>query len=210
MARIGAVLLAAGCSSRFGVDNKLLAEIDGRPMVRLVVEAIVGAARIDEVLVVTGHDAPAIEHNLQGLPVRFAFNARWRDGIGSSIAFGVSRLSATQDGAAIVPGDMPFLTSGLIELLAAKFEELDGKSIVFPTTLSEEQRNPVVWPRRYFGLLKGLSGREGGKKFLMELAGSCLAVPIADERQFLDIDEPGTLPARSKPAAALVANQARR
>ena len=207
MPSIGAILLAAGCSSRFGADNKLLAEIDGRPMVRVVAEAITGAG-IDEVLVVTGYDAPAIEHALEGLPVRFAFNDDWRDGMGSSIARGISQLSPTLSGAAIVPGDMPFLSSGLIETLTAKFAELGGTSIVFPTTLAGEQRNPVIWPRSFFPLLAGLSGPQGGKKLLIELAESGTAVPIADDRLLVDVDDPGALAAYS--AAAPGADRARR
>ena len=34
MAEIGAVLLAAGASQRFGADNKLLANIGGKPLIR--------------------------------------------------------------------------------------------------------------------------------------------------------------------------------
>ena len=123
-------------------------------------------------------------------PVRFAFNADWRNGMGSSIALGISKLSPPLDGAAIVPGDMPFLSPGLIETLTSKFEEFGGKPIVFPTTLSGRQRNPVIWPRRFFGLLEGLNGQDGGKKLLMELTESCAPIAIADERQLLDIDEP--------------------
>lgn len=190
MRRLGAVLLAAGCSSRFGGDNKLLAKIDGRPMVRVVADALIGVSCIDEVLVVTGHDAPAVEGALDGLKVRFVFNADWRDGMGGSIALGVSKLDAALDGAAIVPGDMPFLTSSVIERLCAKFQEHDGTSIVFPTTPAGEQRNPVIWPRRFFGLLEGLTGPEGGKRLLTELARSCGTVLIKDEKVFLDIDAP--------------------
>ncbi|MGH6735043.1 MAG: nucleotidyltransferase family protein [Methyloceanibacter sp.] len=198
MRRLGAILLAAGCSSRFGRDNKLLAKINGQPMVRVVADALFGASCIDEVLVVTGHDAPAVEGTLDGLKVRFIFNADWRDGMGGSIALGVSKLAAALDGAAIVPGDMPFLTSSVIDRLGAKFQEYDGTSIVFPATPAGEQRNPVIWPRRFFGLLEDLTGPEGGKRLLIELADSSCPVLIPDERLLLDIDAPDDMPDASK------------
>ncbi|MEZ5827151.1 MAG: NTP transferase domain-containing protein [Hyphomicrobiales bacterium] len=75
-----------------------------------------------------GTQAPAVEHALQGANVRFAFNTHWRDGMGGSIALGVSKLAATLDGAAIVPGDMPFLTSSVVDMLGAKFQELNERS----------------------------------------------------------------------------------
>ncbi|HML91092.1 nucleotidyltransferase family protein [Methyloceanibacter sp.] len=189
MSGLGAILLAAGRSSRFGDANKLLADIDGRPMVRAVAETLFGANCIDEVLVVTGHDAGAVEIVLEDLPVRFVHNADWHDGMGGSIARGVAGLSASLDGVAIVPGDMPFLTVDLIKALGAKFKEQNGRLIVFPATPAGEQRNPVLWPRRFFGLLEGLSGAQGAKRLLSELAESCIAVLIHDETALRDVDE---------------------
>jgi molybdenum cofactor cytidylyltransferase len=159
-------------------------------MVRVVANALLGAKCVDEVLVVTGHDAPAVEGVLDGLKVRFVFNADWRDGMGGSIALGVSKLAANVDGALIVPGDMPFLTPSVIECLGARFRERDGDSIIFPATPDGEQRNPVIWPRRFFGLLEGLTGPHGGKILLSDLADSCSAVFTADEKALLDIDAP--------------------
>jgi len=198
MGALGAVLLAAGASERFGPDNKLLAKIGGQPMVRRATAALLGAGCISEMIVVTGHDASAVEGALDGLKVRFVFNADWRDGMGGSIALGVSKLAATLDGAAIVPGDMPFLTPNVIERLGAKFQERDGTSIVFPTTPAGEQRNPVIWPHRFFGLLEGLTGPEGGKGLLAELPNSCNAVLIEDEKVLADIDAPDAESAASQ------------
>jgi molybdenum cofactor cytidylyltransferase len=199
MGALGAVLLAAGASERFGSDNKLLTDIDGRPMVRVVADALLGASCVGEVLVVTGHDAPAVEGPLDSLEVRFVFNADWRDGMGGSIALGVSKLAADLDGALVVPGDMPFLKPSVIESLGARFRERDGDSIVFPATPAGEQRNPVIWPRRFFGLLEGLTGPQGGKRLLIELAGSCSAVLMTDETVLLDIDAADDLPGAFKP-----------
>jgi CTP:molybdopterin cytidylyltransferase MocA len=53
MAEVAAILLAAGASTRFGPENKLVAEINGRPLVRATADAVLGAG-IAEVVVVTG------------------------------------------------------------------------------------------------------------------------------------------------------------
>jgi molybdenum cofactor cytidylyltransferase len=198
MGALGTVLLAAGGSERFGADNKLLTEINGQPIVRVVAEALLGASCVDEVLAVTGHDACAVEDALDGLKVRFVLNVDWRDGMGGSIALGVSKLAANVDGALIAPGDMPFLTPSVIESLGTRFRERDGDSIIFPATPAGEQRSPVIWPRRFFGLLEGLTGPQGGKRLLIELAGSCSAVLMTDEAVLLDIDATDDLPAASK------------
>jgi molybdenum cofactor cytidylyltransferase len=198
MTRLGAVLLAAGASRRFGDANKLTAEIGGRPLIRVTAEQMIGAG-IAEIVVVTGWDRQSVEAALQGLELRFAYNPNWSGGMGSSIAVGIAELSAELDGALIVPGDMPLLTSALIAELVAKFSDDDTRPIVFPATKSGEQRNPVLWPRRCFPSLASLSGPEGGKRLLQELGESCLAVPVRDEHEFLDVDEVGDLKRAAKP-----------
>jgi molybdenum cofactor cytidylyltransferase len=142
MAEIGAVLLAAGASQRFGVDNKLLADIGGKPLIRWVAEEIVHSGA--EVIVVTGCDHLLIEKALEGLPLRFAHNMNWPRGMGSSM------LGSQALGVFIVPGDMPFLRSDLLKDLMAIFNESVGASIVYPTTLRGERRNPVLWPSSQF------------------------------------------------------------
>jgi molybdenum cofactor cytidylyltransferase len=133
MAEIGAVLLAAGASQRFGVDNKLLADIGGKPLIRWVAEEIVHSGA--EVIVVTGCDHLLIEKALEGLPLRFAHNMNWPRGMGSSIAVGVIARGSQALGVFIVPGDLPFLRSDLLKDLMAIFNESVRASIVYPTTL---------------------------------------------------------------------------
>ena len=122
MPGIGAIVLAAGASQRFGADNKLLASIGGEPLVRRVVQALVRGG-IADIVVVTGHERALIEAALDALPVRFAHNENWASGMASSIVTGVSALPAAVDGAFIVPGDMPFLTAAVIERLTEVFDE---------------------------------------------------------------------------------------
>ncbi len=190
MSEVAAVLLAAGGSTRFGFKNKLVAEIGGCPLVRIVADTI-AAAGISEIVVVTGANTSAVERALEGAPVRFAHNARWQDGIGSSIATGVSALGPTATGAFIVLGDMPFVTCALLERLISIFER--EHAIIFPAKLTGEQRNPVLWPRRHFPLLNALGGQDGAKSLLKSFAGSCTAVTVADESILADVDTPEDL-----------------
>jgi molybdenum cofactor cytidylyltransferase len=191
MAEICAVLLAAGASQRFGADNKLLANIGGKPLIRWVAEETVRSGA--EVVAVTGCDHLLIEKALEDLPLRFAHNLGWRRGVGSSIAAGVMALGSQALGAFILPGDMPFLTSALLKNLMATFNESRGASIVYPTTLVGEQRKPVLWPRRFFPLLASLSGTGGAKHLLATSKDSQKPVPVVDEGAFVDIDFPADL-----------------
>jgi molybdenum cofactor cytidylyltransferase len=193
MPGIGAIVLAAGASQRFGPDNKLLASIGGEPLVRRVVQALM-RGDIPDIVVVTGHERPLVEAALDALPIRFAHNENWASGMASSIVSGVSALPAAIDGAFIVPGDMPFLTAKVIERLTEVFDERHRASIVYPATSGGEQRNPVLWPRRFFGDLAALSGPQGAKQLLAALGEECIAV-AADDHVFADIDTEADLAA---------------
>ena len=117
-----------------------------------------------------------------------------QSGMASSIVAGVSALPAGVDGAFIVPGDMPFLTAAMIERLTEVFDEHGRTSIVYPATSGGEQRNPVLWPRRFFGDLAALSGSQGAKQLLATLGPECVAVAI-DDHAFADIDTEADLAA---------------
>jgi molybdenum cofactor cytidylyltransferase len=81
----------------------------------------------------------------------------------------------------------------------ATFNESRGALIVYPTTLAGEQRNPVLWPRRFFSLLASLNGPGGAKRLLATSIDSQKPVPVVDEGAFADIDTPADLEtARSK------------
>ena len=84
---IAAVVLAAGFARRMG-RQKLLLELEGKPVVRWTVENVL--PHVDDCVVVTGQDDAAVRAALYGLAVRFAVNPRPQDGQGSSIAVGVS------------------------------------------------------------------------------------------------------------------------
>jgi molybdenum cofactor cytidylyltransferase len=203
MAKIAAVLLAAGQSSRFGADNKLLADLGGRPLVRGLAEEVLGGGA-DPVVTVTGCDRADIEAALAGLPVRFVHNEDWRAGMGSSVAAGVAALGEDVEATFIVPGDMPRLTSGLLQKLTTAFVQAPGPLIVYAATPAGEQRNPVLWPRRYFPKLVTLAGPGGAKGLLQRLAPECLPIVADDPTVFSDIDTAEDLEAVRNRAARLL------
>lgn len=187
MARIGAVLLAAGASTRFGAENKLLADLGGRPLVAHAAGALL-ASGVDEIVVVTGRDSEQVRQILARTAVRFAHNEGWIRGMGSSIASGLRALGSQPSGAFVVPGDMPFLTAATIATLRERFIQAGGERIVVPTTPEGAQRNPVLWPRRCFAELALLCGAEGGKPLLKRYSDQTVCVAFADALALTDVD----------------------
>jgi len=95
--RIAAVVLAAGRASRMG-SNKLIAELDGEPIVRRTVRAVL-ASRARPVVVVTGHEADAVHAALTGLAVKLVHNPDYADGMSTSLRAGVAAAGAVDRGA---------------------------------------------------------------------------------------------------------------
>lgn len=115
--------------------------------------------------------------------------------MGSSIAVGIMALGQQTQGAFVVPGDLPFLTSDLIKDLMTVFMESRGALITYPTTSEGKQRNPVLWPRRFFPSLAALSGSPGAKQLLQNSENSQKQAHVFDEGAFIDIDAPADLEA---------------
>lgn len=187
MARFAAVVLAAGASRRFGPENKLCAAVDGEALIRRVVTTALEAG-ISDVVIVTGNESDQVAQALEGLTIRLTHNPDWETGMGTSIAAGIAALADDIDGAFIVPGDMPFLDPALFRTLAGVFEQNEFRSIVYPVTISGEQRNPVLWPCRYFSELRALPGHKGAKELLRSLANRTVTIPFGDDMLFADID----------------------
>jgi molybdenum cofactor cytidylyltransferase len=191
---IGAVLLAAGASRRFGAENKLLASVGGKPLIAHVLDALAGAG-VAHVVVVTGWDREAVERALQGSAVRLVHNAGWEAGMGGSIAAGVGALDHEIAGAMIVPGDVPMLSAPVVGQLVSAFEQSDMARVVYPTTGSGEQRNPVLWPRRYFAALSSLPAAEGAKSLLRSVPLSDRIGVAVDDAAVIDVDTEAELDA---------------
>jgi molybdenum cofactor cytidylyltransferase len=188
--RVAAVVLAAGRSTRMGAQNKLLADLGGRPMVRWVVEAVL-ASKASSVLVVTGHMAADVGAALGGLDVTLVANSGYATGLASSLKAGIRAVPAGCDGALILLGDMPGITAELVDRLVETFTQA-GDCIVVPVHKGR-QGNPALWPRRFFPELLQLDGDAGARRLFADRPEAVRAVPVADDAIFSDIDTPEAL-----------------
>lgn len=186
---VAAVLLAAGLSRRFG-SNKLLHLIDGRPMLRRVAENLVAALLPqDEVVVVLGHQAEAVRAALDGLPVRCIVNENYVDGMGGSIAAGVSGVGDKAAGVMIMLGDMPWIGAGQIRVLRAAFDRAAADAVVLPVHQGR-RGHPVIFSRRWFPALCALRGDRGARSVLDAAGNDVIEVAMPDDGILRDLDQP--------------------
>jgi molybdenum cofactor cytidylyltransferase len=187
--RIAAVVLAAGRASRMG-SNKLLAELDGEPIVRRTVRAVL-ASRARPVVVVTGHEAEAVRAALAGLDVRFAHNPDFADGMSTSLRVGVGAAGAV--GAALIClGDMPRLEARHLDSVIDAYRSGDPDEIIVPTC-DRKRGNPVLWPHSYFAEIAELSGDVGARALIDRHAEQVRLLAIDDPAILVDVDTPAAL-----------------
>ena len=166
MQKIGAVILAAGESSRFGRPKQLV-QFRGKSLVRRAVDAAKDA-NCSAIVVVLGSKREQIERELKETDAIVAENKDWRRGIGSSIRVGVeSAVSQAPDVEAIVllTCDQPSLKTDTIERLIATREKT--KKAIVASSYSETLGVPALFDRSCFQELLALDDETGAKVIIL-------------------------------------------
>jgi molybdenum cofactor cytidylyltransferase len=191
--RVAAVVLAAGRSTRMGAINKMLAEIGGKPLVRIAVEQAI-ASRAKPVIVVTGHQHEKVEAALKDLPVRLVRNPDYAEGLGTSLKTGIAAVPENADGAIVCLGDMPQVDAALIDRLVAAFDPERGALVIVPSIIGR-RGNPVVWSRRFFHDLMSIQGDIGARHLIGAYAEAVVEIPVVGAAALIDVDTPESLSA---------------
>ncbi len=182
MSKCGAVILAAGMSTRMRENKVLLPWRDGRPIVAHVAAKFADAG-IGPVIVVTGRDAADARSALAELPVRCVHNPDFASGeMLSSVKAGLGALPGDLAAAFIQPADMPCVPQLVIGELVARHE---AGWCVAPRY--EGQRgHPVLLDRAYWRAMLELPADARPRD---ALRGARLRlVDVSDEGVLLDVD----------------------
>jgi len=175
-----------------GGPNKLLADIKGKPLVRIAVEEAL-ASHADPVIVVTGHERERVEAALAGLNIRLTYNPDFAQGLSTSLQTGIAAVPAEAEAAIICLGDMPQVRAEMIDRLIAAFDPERGALVAVPT-IAGKRGNQVVWSRRFFPELAALEGDVGARHVIGTYGEAVVEVP-ADRAALVDVDTPEALSA---------------
>ena len=167
--RVGAVVLAAGGSTRLGRPKQLVMA-DGEPLVRRAARAARDAGA-RPVVVVLGASADAVASALDGLDdVHTVTYAGWRDGLAGSLAAGLDALDlraaaegARLDGVLLTVCDQPRVDAAALGALLAAF---DGAGTVVAAAYADTVGVPAVVGREHLDDLRTLTGDAGAGRWL--------------------------------------------
>ncbi len=189
--KLGAILLAAGGSSRLGSPKQLL-RVGEEALVTRVARCLIELDLL-VVTVVTGSASQAVADQLAGLPVQIVHNPCWQEGMAGSLTAGVKNLPAEIEGALIVLCDqwqvgladlrqlVQVWNTDISRIAAACWHE-EGQQVIGP---------PAIFPRSLFKELTTLKGDRGARAVIEKHRGHSRFVSVENAR--FDLDVPADL-----------------
>ena len=184
---VGAVILAAGASSRMGSPKQTL-QYRGESLLRRAALAALGAG-CRPVVVVTGANAELSRRELYGLDVREVSNPRWETGMASSVRAGVEALvgaDADAGAAVLLLCDQPHVTAEVISDLVAAHRATG--TLVVASAYGGSFGVPALFGRALFVELAQLEGAAGAKQVIKRYAAEAHFLPFPGGE--VDVDTP--------------------
>jgi molybdenum cofactor cytidylyltransferase len=185
--RVGAVVLAAGSSSRMQEAKQLLPLAGGTVLGRTLENLL--SAKVDEIVLVLGSSAETIRQQIADHAVRnlrILVNPDYGHGMATSLRAGLAALDENIDAALIVLADQPFIRAETIDRIIDQYRKSDAK-IVIPV-FQGVRGNPVLLDRSVFDEVMALQGDIGCRAIFGNHLDGIVKAAVDDIGILLDID----------------------
>jgi molybdenum cofactor cytidylyltransferase len=193
--RATAVVLAAGAASRYG-GAKLVASLEGRPVLQWVLDAI-HAAGLTDVIVVLGDAADLVEAAVAWRDERRVRNPDPGSGLASSLRVGMAAAGPDAEVVLVALGDQPLVRPEVIRALIAR-AATGRRPVVVPRYAGDGGGNPVALRREAFGLVASATGDRGLGPLLRGHPDVVEEVPVEGDNPDVDtVDDLDRLRARA-------------
>jgi CTP:molybdopterin cytidylyltransferase MocA len=189
---IAGLILAAGDGSRFGPEPKLLASLEGRPLLEWALEAQSRVPALERIVVVLGSNAGKLIERVDFMDAETVVCEQWHEGQSASLRRGVAELSGA-DKVIVTLGDAPLITPQVI----ARFVDEPA-----PARATYEGRpgHPVALGPAELAAIAGVSGDRGAR----ELLDGARMIECGHLCSGRDIDTPRDLEAIRREARAVL------
>jgi len=203
--RFGAIILAAGLSSRMQAFKPLL-PVDGRPAIEGLIETA-KAAGLEEITVVTGHERERLQPVLTRHDAVEAFNEDYESGMFSSIQAGLAKASQTaaaenavKDGYLLMPVDCPLISVSVLRAVMDAVLAADAAEAAAPdktggdafavAVFEGKKGHPLYMPGSRIEEILASDGTGGLAAITDKYADSMIRVETGEEGCLLDMDTP--------------------
>jgi molybdenum cofactor cytidylyltransferase len=183
---ISMVILAAGKSTRMPGRNKLLADIEGTPMIRRVVQAAL-SSKVDEVIAVVGWEEEKIRSAIAELNCKIVVNRNFEQGQSSSVKAGVAKVNPSSRAVLILPGDVAKIEASSINTVIEKYN--DGGCSIVIAGYEGGSGHPILLDKKLFPEIARVSEETFGLKAIVKKHQSevCL-VETGSQNVLKDVD----------------------
>jgi molybdenum cofactor cytidylyltransferase len=189
------LILAAGAGTRFGERSKLLADLEGRPLLEHAVAAQCAVAELERVAVVLGAYASEVLERVDFMRAETVVCPDWSEGQSASLRCGIEFLTREAGVSRVVVtlGDQPRVSA---ELIARFVGEPPGTRAMYGGVPG----HPVVLGPVQLRAIAGVRGDKGAR----ELLGGGNTIECGDSSAVRDVDTPEDLEAIRHEARAVL------
>jgi molybdenum cofactor cytidylyltransferase len=185
---IGAVVLAAGMSTRMGQSKVLLPWTANKTIIEHIVEQLINS-RVDHIVVVTGHMAPEVKALLQPLDVKVVYNRSFKTGeMLSSLKLGLRALPENVAAALVVLGDQPRIQPKIIYQITMAYAE--GKGEIVAPSFEMRRGHPILISRRYWPELLNLPRGSAPRAVINAHTDRIHHIQVDTDSVLRDVDTP--------------------
>lgn len=167
--KVGALLLAAGGSSRLGQPKQLL-KFEGETLVRRSARSLADSIYFPVVLVL-GDENEAAMAEIGDLKIFSVINDSWAEGMGSSIGVGIERLIEIEpklDAVLITLCDQPRVSTEMLNRFADKLTETNASIVA--ASYDGILGVPALFSSEIFSELQTLRGDKGARQIIRSRA----------------------------------------
>lgn len=180
---IGAIVLAAGASSRLGYPKQLITQAGETLLLHATLAALNAGAH--PVLVVLGSDAARIAPQLNIPSAQIVTNENWESGLASSLAAGLRAITAnhTCDAVMVTLADQPNVGAAALKRLTSAF---DANHRIVAAAYAGTIGVPAIFGSEHVPALLLLKGDAGAGRWMRARMSEVTGVPLPEAE--LDID----------------------
>ena len=184
---ISAILLAAGQSKRMERENKLIKKYKGKPLINHILKSLI-KSKVNKIIIVLGYESRKIRKiTLKSKKITFVFNSNYKQGISSSIKFGLKKINKKNKGFIIVQSDMPMITSSLINKIY--YSIIRNNELVHALKNKNKIGNPIGFNISTKDKFKKIKGNIGAKKMVKKLRENTKYLLTNSKAIFKDLDK---------------------
>ena len=177
---IGAVIVAAGMSSRMG-EFKPLLKVGNLTIIERVVSTLKSSG-IEQIVIITGNNAKALEDYLKNKGITFIRNENYASSqMFDSAKIGFRYLANKCDKIVFTPADMPLYTSNTVKKL------MNSRAKVAYPVINNRKGHPIILDTSIIQNIIEYNGEEGLKGALKKIDDQEYIV-VDDEGIFFDAD----------------------